>query len=247
MQLELSKIRRDGGTQPRTTVDLYRVKEYAEEMQDGATFPPVTVFYDGTNYWLADGFHRVEATMFNSGNTIEVDILQGTLADAQWYSYGVNRTHGFRRSDGDKRQAVIAALRHPYHAGKSDQQIADHCGVSRPYVNKISNSLVTDDKSNRPTSRAGKDGRTTNTSNIGKGKKPKTPPPVQQQDDDEPLSPYEQQIAEQYEAAQPAIAEPPRVPESELIEEANRLVNRYCYADMCRLYELIGQSIGILA
>ena len=30
-------------------------------MEEGAIFPPVTVFFDGEHFWLADGFHRVQA------------------------------------------------------------------------------------------------------------------------------------------------------------------------------------------
>ena len=54
-------IRRDGGTQPRKILDQAAVEAYAEAMKKGAVFPPVTVFYDGEEYWLADGFHRMSA------------------------------------------------------------------------------------------------------------------------------------------------------------------------------------------
>jgi len=55
-QLDLSKIRTDGGTQPRTRLYEDVVSEYREAVEDGAEFPPVTVFHDGADYWLADGY-----------------------------------------------------------------------------------------------------------------------------------------------------------------------------------------------
>lgn len=59
--LELSLIRTDGGTQPRAGLNPELIDEYAKAMTEGAKFPPVTVFYDQISYWLADGFHRLEA------------------------------------------------------------------------------------------------------------------------------------------------------------------------------------------
>jgi hypothetical protein len=130
MQLSLDQIRLDGGTQPRAEVLVSVVEEYAEQMREGAMFPPVVVFHDGSDYWLADGFHRVAAALrARPAEPIDVEVLQGTQSDAQWYSYGVNKSHGLRRTNEDKERAVNAALRHPGGASKSDREIADHVGV----------------------------------------------------------------------------------------------------------------------
>ena len=59
--IPINSIRLDGGTQPRASIDFDTVFDYMDAMTDGADFPPVVVFYDGTHYWLADGFHRVKA------------------------------------------------------------------------------------------------------------------------------------------------------------------------------------------
>ncbi len=56
--LALDEIRKDGGTQPRATIDLKHVLLLEEQMEDGQQLEPVVVFYDGESYWLADGFHR---------------------------------------------------------------------------------------------------------------------------------------------------------------------------------------------
>ena len=56
--LKLNQIRIDGGTQSRVDIDEQVVAEYADLYHQGIQLPPVTVFYDGTDYWLADGFHR---------------------------------------------------------------------------------------------------------------------------------------------------------------------------------------------
>ena len=59
--LALDLLRRDGGTQPRAGIDRDIVQEYANAMKGGAKFPPLVAYYDGTNYWLVDGFHRGDA------------------------------------------------------------------------------------------------------------------------------------------------------------------------------------------
>ena len=137
VQLNLELIRIDGGTQPRAELRNDVVNEYAELMRAGAAFPPVTVFYDGQDYWLADGFHRFHAWRRAQANQpLEVEVIQGTLDDARWYSYGVNKTHGLRRTNQDKERAVRTALLHPRAAGLSNVQIAEHCGVTEKTVRK---------------------------------------------------------------------------------------------------------------
>src|SRR3954447_12853981 len=59
--LKLDQIRTDGGTQPRAALHPSWVEEYAHDMMSGAELPPVIVFYNGSAYWLADGFHRYHA------------------------------------------------------------------------------------------------------------------------------------------------------------------------------------------
>jgi hypothetical protein len=63
MRLPVNLIRTDGGTQARVSLSQRVVAEYALAMQQGHSFPPVVVFYDGTSYWLADGFHRLNASL----------------------------------------------------------------------------------------------------------------------------------------------------------------------------------------
>ncbi len=111
VNLPLDNIRQDGGTQPRAYMDGNTVQDYSLEMSNGVVFPPVIVFYDGTNYWLADGFHRVAAAVFCGWTAIAAIVKQGTCRDAVLFSCGVNATHGLRRTNEDKRRVVLR-LRH---------------------------------------------------------------------------------------------------------------------------------------
>ncbi|AHE55886.1 hypothetical protein [Sphingomonas sanxanigenens] len=135
--LPIASIRRDGGTQPRDHVSLEVAKDYAEALADGAVMPPVTVFYDGTDYWLADGFHRLEAHLLIEAKVIEADIQQGVRRDAVLYSVGANATHGYPRSNMDKRRAVLTLLNDPEWSQWSDREIARRCGVQHPLVGKL--------------------------------------------------------------------------------------------------------------
>lgn len=137
--LQISSIRRDGGTQPRDHISMEIAKDYSEAILDGAAMPPVTVFYDGSNYWLADGFHRVEAHLILAGAElikpeIAADVHQGTQRDAVLFSVGANASHGYRRSNMDKRRAVLVLLNDPEWRDWSDRAIARRCNVGRDLV-----------------------------------------------------------------------------------------------------------------
>lgn len=139
--LDINKIRINGGSQARATLDEETIAEYAEAMEAGATFPPITVFYDGEQYWLADGFHRRKAALKLSRASIAADIRQGTLRDAVLYSVGTNASHGLRRTNADKRRAVITLLEDMEWRQWSNREIARRCHVSPDLVDRLRASL----------------------------------------------------------------------------------------------------------
>lgn len=134
MKLALALIRHDGGTQARAELDHDAVDTYAQAMVAGATFPPVIVFYDGAEYWLADGFHRRLAASAANLTEIDVDVRQGTQRDAVLFSVGANAVHGVRRTAADKRRAVLRLLEDAEWCAWSDREIAKRCGVSHTFV-----------------------------------------------------------------------------------------------------------------
>lgn len=137
MNLSLDKIKIDGGTQSRAKIDQDVVSEYADNMRDGAKFPPVIVFHDGAEYFLADGFHRYHAAKKAGSPGIKCDVREGTLRDAILYSFGANADHGLRRTPADKRKAVMAMLSDIEWQDWSDREIARQCCVSHPFVAAI--------------------------------------------------------------------------------------------------------------
>lgn len=135
--ISLASIRLDGGTQPRASINLAVVEEYANNMADGAQFPPLTVFYDGTDHWLADGFYRHAASKAFGITEVDCDVRQGTRRDAVLFSVGANAAHGMRRSSEDKRRAVMMLLNDPEWSGWSDREIARRSAVSHPFVAQL--------------------------------------------------------------------------------------------------------------
>lgn len=175
--LELSRIRIDGGTQSRVELNNATVEEYSEAMAEGAAFPPVVVFFDGANHWLADGFHRYFGADHAGIDSIAADVRNGTQQDAQLFSFSVNADHGLRRSNADKRKSVTGALKHPVSSKWSDNQIAKHCGVHHSTVGDVRRSLA-ESASDKPAERTytTKHGTTAvmNTANVGKSKPAQT-------------------------------------------------------------------------
>lgn len=163
MKIKLSDIRIDGGTQPRSEIDYDIVAEYSTAMTDGASFPPVVVFNDGANYWLADGFHRYHASKKIDYLEIDAEVKSGTKRDAILYSVSANDKHGLRRSNADKRKAVLTLLEDEEWREWSDREIARQCAVDHKTVSRYRNETGGE----IPQVRKGRDGKTYNTSNIG--------------------------------------------------------------------------------
>ena len=132
MKLPRNEIRTDGGTQPRAVIDDDIVLRYVELMVSGVEFPPVDVFHDGESYWLADGFHRYQAVDNLEWEQIDCTVHQGTLVEAQWFSFSANKANGLHRSHEDVRRAVEGALKARPELG--DVEIARHVGVHRHTV-----------------------------------------------------------------------------------------------------------------
>ena len=166
-KVKLTKISINGGTQPRVDIDEELVAEYAADMQEGDDFPPIILFHDGAKHWLADGFHRYHASKKAGFKDIHADVKSGTKRDAILYSVSANGKHGKRRTNADKSKAVKTLLNDTEWSQWSDREIARQCEVSTPTVSKYRKTTVKVLQSN---SRKGADGRTIDTSNIGKDK-----------------------------------------------------------------------------
>jgi hypothetical protein len=195
-EIKISDIRIDGGTQIRKELNLDKVNEYAQQMDDGVEFPPITVFFDGSSTWLSEGFHRLSSERQRGSTTIKANVINGTIEDATLFALGSNK-HGLNMSAEDYRRSVEIMLNHPKWSTWSNAQIAKHIGVSAMTVGRVK-------KEREPLSAkvmktyVDKHGNesTMDTSKIGK--KPKDEPKEKPKDepDEESYDPAEEKMRE---------------------------------------------------
>lgn len=166
-KLPLEGIRINGGTQPRVETNEAAIADYAESIRAGAELPPVIVFDDGTDLWLADGFHRFHAHRTAGTAEIQCDVRRGTRRDAVLFSVGANASHGLRRSNEDKRKAVMTLLNDTEWSTWSGNQIAKACSVSESFVRHLRLNEDAPAPAVRTVERSGQTYQQ-NTANIGK-------------------------------------------------------------------------------
>jgi Spy/CpxP family protein refolding chaperone len=140
-KLNIAVIRIDGGTQARVALNSAQVTEYAEAMREGEVFPPVVVFHDGSDYWLADGFHRYHATKQLGFVSIDVEVKEGTVEEAQIYCFGANAKRGLSTNHEDNRSIITRMLEHPISGTWTNAEIARHVGVSKMTVGRVKASM----------------------------------------------------------------------------------------------------------
>ena len=179
VKIPIQSIRRDGGTQPRAAINQAVVEEYAQEMKDGAVFPPAILFNDGKDFWIADGYHRLLASESIGLSEIAAEVRQGTRRDAVLFSCSANATHGLRRSAADKRRAVLTLLQDADWSKWSNREVARKSAVSPGLVDGLRKSLP---KIGSERTYLTKHGTlaTMDTTNIGKTERPteKQPEPT---------------------------------------------------------------------
>lgn len=209
--IDLDRIRLDGGTQPRSAIFEETLNGYIEDMAKGDPFPPLVLYFDGTDYWLADGFHRYHAAKALGRSAFTSWVRQGTQRDAILYSAGANHDHGRPRTNEDKRRAVSRLLADVEWSGWSDREIARHCRVSAPLVATLRPAPITVNSYSDPaapaaaappvertfTTRHGTTA-TMNTAAIGRAPTPRpqpAPAPAINKPVEEPPRPTAEQIA----------------------------------------------------
>jgi len=134
--LKLADIRLDGDTQVRLEISQFTVQQYAEAMKLGAEFKPMVVYFDGTDYWLANGFHRYHAYKSNGVLESNCEVVEGDLEEAQFFAIGANGTNGLRPTPADNRNGVFKLLDNPKRRDMSNNAIAKHMNISAMTVGR---------------------------------------------------------------------------------------------------------------
>lgn len=187
-KLNMDIIRLDGGTQARVSLNTDVVAEYAAHLQEGDIFPPITVFHDGSDHWLADGFHRYMAHKQNGETEIECDLKTGTLEDAKLWAYGANGKRGLSMSREDKRKVILLMLQHPEWSKWANTEIAKHIGVSSMTIGRVKSGLIYDAEKEPEVKKFTKQGevKEINTKKLGRPKKEPVEPVVEEPVVEEP-------------------------------------------------------------
>ena len=132
----------DGGAQMRVEIVEQTVLDYAEDMVDGAKFPPVIVYFDGASYSLADGFHRRLAAEKIGLTEIDAEVHEGTARDAVLHGAGANAAHGLRRTQADKWRAIETLIRDEEWSKWSDRKVAKVARVDHKTVAKVRREIL---------------------------------------------------------------------------------------------------------
>lgn len=156
-KIALDQIDIHGGTQTRVKTNEEAIESYAEEMGRGTLFPPIVLFYDGSTYWLADGFHRYLAAKRVGEPAISAEIHAGGRVDALRHALGANAANGVYRTNADKRNAAAIALEE--WSGLANSVLADICRVSPELVRQCRRELEQAGAIDKPERVVGRDGK----------------------------------------------------------------------------------------
>jgi hypothetical protein len=152
-EIKLDLIRLDSGAQARAKLDEDVVAQYAEALTARAAFPPPVVYFDGTDHWLAEGFHRVHANLKIGAVSMEVEVRLGNKRDAVLFGVGANQDHGLQRNNADKRKAAEILLMDEEWGKWSDREVARRVGVGHTFIARVRAEISMESDSIEPQKR----------------------------------------------------------------------------------------------
>jgi hypothetical protein len=122
----------------RTELNQDVVNEYAQAMLDGDKFPPIVVFNDGDNNYVAEGFTRCAAAKQAGIEIIDADVHMGTYEDAFDYAFTkANHDNGQRYKNVDKVSAFKKAFTRDRYIKQSDRELGRLYQVSNRFVSQL--------------------------------------------------------------------------------------------------------------
>lgn len=169
--IPLSRIKLDERCQPRVSLEQLLINEYAADMRSGDAFPPLVVFRDGDDIWLADGFHRRYAAVDAGLAKLECEVFDGDLRDAILYSCQANASQkAARRTNADKQRAILTLLSDDEWRGWADSKIARHCVVDQETVSRVRRDHLPKSEDTKRTVERGGKVFTMDTAKIGRSR-----------------------------------------------------------------------------
>jgi transposase len=118
-------------------LDMDRVAMYAEQLRQGAEFPPVDLFREGDTYYLGDGFHRYAAHQEAGAESILAIIHPGGLDAAFEHAEAANLDHGLSLTNDDKKNILFRRLdRGVWNQDTSQREIGRLFGVAHTTIGR---------------------------------------------------------------------------------------------------------------
>ena len=107
---------------------------YKDAEADEDPMRPLDVFEIDGAYFVADGFHRLEAATLAGRTTVHCHVYTGSKRDARVHACLANAHHGLPYDEPDKQRILEWLLTDPEFAAHGDRQLARELGVSHVTV-----------------------------------------------------------------------------------------------------------------
>jgi hypothetical protein len=137
--VELAALTRK--VQLRENTDTDAVSRYAQSYKDGEQLPPIVVFRDGDDLYLADGHHRVAAAKRAQLTELHAIVKKGDRRAATLYAAGANGQHGLPLTNADKRKIVATLLGDDEWKAWSNREIGRASRTSEALVRLVRKEL----------------------------------------------------------------------------------------------------------
>ncbi|MEO0278022.1 MAG: helix-turn-helix domain-containing protein [candidate division WOR-3 bacterium] len=135
VEIKLENLKIPQGLLPRVLTGTIPevVEKYRQMMEDGVEFDPIKVWKKGTEYWIVDGVHRVEAARQAGLTTIKAELVE--LTDEKHYrleAIKANLKHGVALQEAEKK--VLAQIL--YEEGMSKDELRKLFGVGEKAITR---------------------------------------------------------------------------------------------------------------